>query len=151
MNKSEFVYVVYIRTSPKKLWDALTNSKFIEKYWFGLQIDTDWKVGSNWKFYYDDSIMDSGKILESIPQKKLVRSWQCQWKPNLKAEGTSRCTYELEPAGKSVKLTITHSMKRPKSKFIEAVSEGWPMCISNLKSLLETGKVTLAEHPGHDE
>ena len=150
MNKSEFIYVVYIRTTPKKLWVALTNSKIIEKYWFGLQIDTDWKVGSPWKFYYDNSIMDSGKILESIPQTRLVRSWQCQWKPNLKAEGISRCIYELTPAGKSVKLTITHTMKRPKSKFIEAVSEGWPMCISNLKSLLETGKVALAEHPGHE-
>lgn len=150
MNKSEFIYVVYIRTTPKKLWNALTNSKVIERYWFGLRIDTDWKVGSNWKFYYGDSIMDSGKILESIPEKRLVRSWQCQWRSNLKAEGISRCIYELEPAGKSVKLTITHTMKRPKSKFIRAISEGWPMCISNLKSLLETGKVALSEHAGHE-
>lgn len=151
MNKSEFVYVVYIRTSPKKLWDALTNPKIVREYWFGLRIDTDWKAGSTWKFYYDDSLMDSGKILESIPQKRLVRSWRCEWKPKLKAEGMSRCTYELKPAGKTVRLTITHTINREKSKFIAAVSEGWPMCISNLKSLLETGKVALVEHPGHEE
>jgi len=151
MNKSEFIYVVYIRTSPKKIWNALTNPKIIQKYWFGLRIESDWNAGSAWKFYDDDRLMDSGKILETILQKRLVRSWQCQWNPKLKAEGNSRCIYEIEPAGKTVKLTITHMMNRPKSKFIEAVSEGWPMCISNLKSLLETGKVVLAEHPGHEQ
>ena len=151
MNKSEFVYVVYIRTTPKKLWAALTKSKIIEQYWFGLSVKTDWNVGSKWEFYADGSLMDSGKILESIPQKRLVRSWRNEWMPKLKAEGVSRCIYDIEPAGSSVKLTITHSMKRPKSKFIAAVADGWPMCISNLKSLLETGNIALTEHPGHGE
>ena len=151
MSGDKFVYVIYIRTTPKKLWAALTNPKIIEQYWFGLRVETDWKVGSTWKFYSDDSLMDSGKILESVHQKRLVRSWINEWAPKLKAEGRSRCIYELERSGSSTKLTITHSIGRKNSKFIGAVSEGWPMCISNLKSILETGKVALKEHPGHGD
>ena len=90
--------------------------------------------------------MDSGQILESVPPKRLVMSWLCEWKPQFKAEGYSRCVYELEPIGASAKLTLTHSIERPDSKFIEAVSEGWPMVTSNLKSLLETGDVALLYH-----
>jgi uncharacterized protein YndB with AHSA1/START domain len=149
MATTEFVYVTYIKTSKKKLWSALTDSEIIKKYWFGLSIESDWKIGSSWKFFNDDELMDSGKILESVPQKRLVRSWQNEWKAALKKEGISRCVYEIEPIGKSVKLTVTHSIDRSNSKFIEAVSQGWPMCISNLKSLLETGNVVLADHPSH--
>jgi uncharacterized protein YndB with AHSA1/START domain len=116
-----------------------------------MMVDSDWNVGSTWRFYYDRNLMDSGEILESIPQKRLARSWLNEWKPELKAEGSSHCVYEIESIGASVKLTITHSIERLDSKFIEAVSEGWPMCISNLKSLLETGEVALADHPGHGE
>jgi uncharacterized protein YndB with AHSA1/START domain len=149
MASSKFTYVIYIRATPAKVWSALTNPKIIEQYWFGLQIESDWRKGSKWKFYSDGELMDSGQILEIIPKKRLVRSWKNEWLPRLKAEGRSRCIYELEPAGTSTKLTITHSIARKNSKFIQAVSEGWPMCISNLKSLLEAGKVALKEHPGH--
>ena len=149
MNKSDFVYVVYIRTTPKKLWAALTKPALVEKYWFGLRFETDGKTGSTWKLCADGQTMDHGKILESVPQKRLVRSWRNEWLPKLKAEGLSRCVNELEPVGKSVKLTVTHSMNKPNSKLIKAVSEGWPMCLSNLKSLLETGRVAIDEHPGH--
>ena len=151
MAKSNFTYVTYIRTTPEKLWHALTTAGVISQYWFGLSIESDWKVGSTWKMYSGGSLMDSGEILESVPQKRLVRRWLNEWKPELKAEGDSRCVYEIEPIGQAAKLTITHSIDRPNSKFIEAVSVGWPMCMSNLKSLLETGKVALVDHPGHGE
>jgi uncharacterized protein YndB with AHSA1/START domain len=151
MAKSTFEYVTYIRTTPEKLWHALTTTEVIKQYWFGMRVETDWKVGSSWKFYYDDALMDSGEILENVQQKRLVRSWLNEWKPDLNAEGSSRCIYEIEPTGTTVKLTVTHSIERANSKFIDAVSEGWPMCMSNLKSLLETGKVALADHPGHGE
>ena len=151
MAKSTFKYVTFIRTTPEKLWHALTTTEVIKQYWFGMRVDSDWKVGSTWRFYYDGSLMDSGEILESVSQKRLARSWLNEWKSELKAEGSSHCVYEMEPIGASVKLTITHSIERLNSKFIEAVSEGWPMCISNLKSLLETGEVALADHPGHEE
>ena len=151
MAKSTFNYVTYIRTTPEKLWHALTTTEVIKQYWFGMSVDSDWKAGSTWKFYNDGSLMDSGEILESVYLKRLVRSWLNEWKPELKAEGNSNCVYEMEPIGASVKLTITHSIERSNSKFIEAVSVGWPMCISNLKSLLETGEVALADYPGHEE
>lgn len=151
MTQSTFKYVTYIRTIPEKLWDALTNSEVIKQYWFGMRAESNWQPGSTWKFYYDANLMDSGEILESVPEKRLVRSWLNEWKPELKAEGKSRCVYETEQFGKSVMLTVTHSIEQPNSKFIEAVSAGWPMCISNLKSLLETGEAALTEHPGHGE
>jgi uncharacterized protein YndB with AHSA1/START domain len=76
-----------------------------------------------------------------------VLRWRNEWNPELKAEGDTRCTMELEPAGSAVKLSITHEMERADSKFIGAVSGGWPKILSNLKSLLETGELVLVEKP----
>jgi Activator of Hsp90 ATPase homolog 1-like protein len=84
-------------------------------------------------------------IVESEPPRRLVIRWQHQDKPELKAEGESRCTMELEPSGTAVKLSITHTIERDPSKLIAAVSGGWPKIISNLKSLLETGSTVLQD------
>jgi len=148
MSGSQFVYVTNIRTTPEKLWQALTTSEIIKQYRFGMSVESEWAVGSTWRMYADGSLMDSGEILESVPQKQLVMSWLNEWKPEFKAEGYSRCVFEIEPTGASTKLTLTHSMDRPDSKFIGAVSEGWSMVITNLKSLLETGEVALVYHRG---
>lgn len=150
MSGSKYVYVTYIRTTPEKLWNALTTPAIIKQYRFGMSVESDWKVGSTWKMYADGRLMDSGQVLESVPKKRLVMSWLNQWKPDFRAEGNSSCIYEIEPTGTSAKFTLTHSMERPDSKFIEAVSEGWPMVISNLKSLLETGDVALVFHRRHE-
>jgi uncharacterized protein YndB with AHSA1/START domain len=88
----------------------------------------------------DGRVADSGEILEIEPQKRLVLQWRNSFKPELREEGPSRMTYEIEPMGETVKLTVIHEMDRPDSKFIEAVSNGWPMILSGLKTLLETGK-----------
>ena len=93
----------------------------------------------------DGKILDSGEIVEAAPPRRLVIRWQQQNKPELKAEGDSLCTMELEPSGTAVKLSITHSIEREPSKLIAAVSGGWPKVISNLKSLLETGSTALNE------
>ena len=151
MPASKFVYVTYIRVKPEKLWRALTTPEIIKQYRFGMTVESAWKVGSAWRMYAEGSLMDSGEILESHSQKRLMMSWLCEWKPEFKAEGDSRCVYEIEPTGASARLTLTHSIERPGSKFIEAVSEGWPMVISNLKSLLETGDVALVYHRGHKD
>jgi uncharacterized protein YndB with AHSA1/START domain len=89
--------------------------------------------------------MDAGEIVEAEPPRRLVIRWQHQNKPELKAEGESLCTIELEPSGTAVKLSITHTIEREESKFIEAVSNGWPKIMANLKSLLETGSVALQD------
>jgi uncharacterized protein YndB with AHSA1/START domain len=90
-------------------------------------------------------ILDTGEIVEAEPPRRLVIRWQNEFKPELKAEGASLCTIELEPIGTSVKLSITHTIDREPSKLIEAVSGGWSKVISNLKSVLETGSAVLTE------
>jgi uncharacterized protein YndB with AHSA1/START domain len=145
MARSIFVYVTYIRTTPEKLWSALTDDvEFMKQYWFGVHCESQWTVRSPWKMVRPDGqIIDAGEIVEAEPPRRLVIRWQHQNKPELKAEGESLCTMELEPSGPAVKLSITHTIEREPSKFIEAVSGGWPKVISNLKSLLETGSAVL--------
>jgi uncharacterized protein YndB with AHSA1/START domain len=148
--RSRFVYVTYIRTTPPKLWDALTDPQFIRRYWFDTTVECGWQKGSPWKMVRPDgSLTDTGEILEIDPPRRMVIRWLNEWKPELKAEGPSRCTIELEPVDSAVKLTITHEIEGPESKLITAVSGGWPRIVSNLKSLLETGAVAITSHPGH--
>jgi len=140
--KSTFVYVTYIRTTPEKLWEALTKPEFVRQYWFGYVQKTDWKRGSPWSLVHSDGrVADTGEILEIEPPKRLVLKWRGEFRPELKAEGYSRCVMDLEPMKDAVKLTVTHGIDVAESKFITAVSGGWPMILSNLKSLLETGAV----------
>jgi len=145
-NRSTFVYVTFIRTTAEKLWEALTDPKFTRQYWFGTAVESGWKNGSPWKLIYPDgTLTDSGEIVEIDPPRRMVIRWQNELRPELKAEGPSLCTMTLEPAGRAVKLTITHELDRPKSRFITAVSGGWPVVLSNLKSLLETGEIAVTE------
>ncbi len=118
----------------------------MKQYWFGNHCDSQWTAGSPWKMLSGDGvILDAGEIVEADPPRRLVIRWQHQNKPELKAEGESRCTMELEPDGAAVKLSIMHTIEREPSKLIAAVSGGWPKVISNLKSLLETGSIALVE------
>jgi uncharacterized protein YndB with AHSA1/START domain len=142
--KSSFVYVTYIRTTAEHLWSALTGPDFVRQYWRGVRVEADWKVGGAWKLAFSDGrVADTGEIVAFEPGKRLGIRWRNEFRPELKAEGWSLCTMEIEPADEGVKLTVTHGMERAGSKFIEAVSEGWPQVLSNLKSLLETGAVVL--------
>jgi len=144
MAKSTFVYVSYIRTTPQKLWSALTEVEFMKQYWFGMHCESRWTAGSSWKMVSGDGgITDAGEIVEAEPPRRMVIRWRHEKMPELKAEGDSLCTIELEPCGAAVKLSITHTIEREPSRFIAAVSNGWPGIISNLKSLLETGTVAL--------
>ena len=146
MAKSTYVYVTYIRTTPEKLWSALTDGEFMKQYWFGMRGESQWTAGSSWKLVSGDGqIFDAGEIVEAQPPRRLVIRWQHQLKPELKAEGASLCTMELETSGTAVKLSITHTIECEPSKLIEAVSGGWPKVISNLKSLLETGSIALQD------
>jgi len=147
MARSTFVYVTYIRTTPERLWSALTDdSEFMKHYWFGVHCVSQWKAGSPWKMVHpDESISDAGEIVEAEPPRRLVIRWRHQKRPELIAEGESLCTMELEPSGPAVKLSITHTIEREHSKLIEAVSGGWPKVLSNLKSMLETGTAALQD------
>jgi uncharacterized protein YndB with AHSA1/START domain len=141
---TSFVYVTFIRTTPERLWSALTDPELTKQYWFGMHQESDWKIGSPWKLVRaDGSVADTGEIVELNPPSRLVIKWRNEFKPELKAEGYSRCTMELEPMEGAVKLSITHAIDRTGSKLIQAVSGGWPRILSNLKSLLETGELAL--------
>lgn len=138
---SQFVYSIYIRTTPEKLWKALIGPEFTKQFWAETWQESDWKVGAAWKIMMPDGrVADTGEILEFEPYKRIVLTWRNEFKPELKGEGHSRMTYELVQQGDSVKLTVIHEMNKPGTKFIEAVSQGWPPILSSLKSLLETGE-----------
>ena len=146
MARSTFVYVTYIRTTPERLWSALTDPELMKQYWFGMHCESDFTTGSPWKLVNDlGEVWDAGDIVEADPPRRLAIRWEHQMRPELKAEGASLCTMELVPAGQSVRLTITHSVERENSRLVEAVSGGWPKILSNLKSLLETGAVAFDE------
>jgi uncharacterized protein YndB with AHSA1/START domain len=152
--QSKFVYVTYIKTTADKLWEALTSREFLAQYWLGNQPEADWRAGGSWKIVRPNGeLADSGEILEFEPKKRIVIKWQHEMTPDLKAEGSSLCTMEIEPmvnpGGKpgeeSMKLTVTHAMERSESKLIAAVGGGWPLILSNLKSVLETGQPLLTK------
>jgi len=141
MANSRFVYVTYIRTTPVKLWQALIDPEFTRRYWCETHQESDWKPGASWRNMIPDGrVADSGEIVEIEPHRRLVLTWRIEFMPELRAEGYSRLTYELEQVGESVKLTVIHEIDKPDSKFIEAVSGGWPHILASLKSLLETGE-----------
>ena len=145
MASSRFVYVTYIRTTPEKLWRALIDPEFTRRYWCDTHQESDWKEGASWQIMIPDGrVADSGEVLEIEPPRKLVLKWRNEFRPEVRAEGYSRLTYQLEAVGESVKLTVVHEMDRPDSKLIEGVSRGWPHILASLKSLLETGE-SLAE------
>ncbi|HET7333656.1 MAG TPA: SRPBCC family protein [Rhizomicrobium sp.] len=138
---SEFVYVTYIRTTPQKLWEALTTPEFNRQFWFGAHQEADWKTGGAWKIVMrDGKVADAGEVLECDPPKRLVLKWRNEFMPDLTEEGFSRCVFDIEQNDDSVKLTVAHSIDRAHSKLITAVSGGWPKILASLKSLLETGK-----------
>jgi uncharacterized protein YndB with AHSA1/START domain len=145
MSESKFVYVAYIRTTPEKLWRALTMPEFTRQYWAGTWQDCTWQKGASWKLMIPDGrVGDAGEVLEVDPPRRLVLSWQNEFMPDLKAEGFSRATFTLEQEGDMVKLTVIHEIDKAGSKLIEAVSGGWPLILASLKSLLETGESLVA-------
>ena len=140
MAKSQFVYVTYIRTTPEKLWRALIEPEFTRQYWFGTTQESEWKAGTSWQISFSDGrVADTGEVVEIEPHRRLVLKWRHELDAELTAEGYSRLTYELAQNGETVKLTVTHEMDKSESKFIKAISTGWPPILSSLKSLLETG------------
>src|SRR5215475_10009355 len=138
MRKPVFVYTTYIESSSEKLWHAPTNGDFTERYWFGHRITSDWKVGSPYRFANQGKTTVEGKVLVSDPPRRLAYSWDNR-KEEARGEGTSRVTFDLEPRGTVIKLTVTHDELGEDGKTLRDISGGWPLVIASLKSLLETG------------
>jgi uncharacterized protein YndB with AHSA1/START domain len=137
---SRFVYVTFIRATPQRVWDALTQPEQTRLYWHGVTQVSDWTPGADWKMSFADGrIADAGRVVEIDPPRRLVLEWRNEFMPELKAEGFSRCTIEISEEHGVTRLAVTHEIDVEGSKLIEAVSGGWPMILSSLKSLLETG------------
>lgn len=136
------VYVTYIAAPPEKVWAALTSSEFTTKYFFGRSVESDWKPGSRWLLRKPDGGSDvEGLVQESIPPRKLVLTWNVTGHPDLKNLPECIVTYDIEPLGdKVVRLTMTEAHPTPIPAYLlEGGRTGWPMILSGLKSLVETG------------
>ena len=140
MSKPEFVYVTYIETTPENLWEALTSSEFSNRYWFGTELKSDWKVGSSLALVMNGTTTDTGEILEADRPRRLSYTFKHVLDDELRNEPPSKVVFNLEPHGKFVKLTLTHEGFAEGSKLLDGISRGWPAIISSLKSLLESGK-----------
>jgi uncharacterized protein YndB with AHSA1/START domain len=137
----EKVFEIYIKTTPERLWEAITDPDLKSKYTFGIRISTDWAPGSRYEFTGPDgtTIWGEGENLEVDPPRRLVQSYLALWSDEVKAEGPSRVTYEIEPVGDSCRLTIVHDELREDAN--SEIYGGWPMILSGLKTLLETGEL----------
>jgi uncharacterized protein YndB with AHSA1/START domain len=139
MPKPEFIYVIYIETTPEKLWEALTNAEFTKRYWFGTELTSDWKVGSPYALVMNGTTTDVGEILEADPPRRLSYTFKHVLDDELRNEAPSKVVFMIEPHGKLVKLTLTHEGFAEGSKLLDGISRGWPAILSSLKSLLESG------------
>jgi len=136
----EKVFEIYIKTTPERLWEAITDGEMRAKYNFGVGVNSDWTPGSRYEGVHPmaPAALLEGENLEIDPPRRLVQSFTALWSDEVKREGTSRVTWEIEPVGDSCRLTVTHDQLRE-----DANSElygGWPMILSGLKTLLETGE-----------
>jgi len=133
------VFEIYIKTTPDRLWEAITDPEMRAKYSFGVQTNSDWTPGSSYRSSVPGVIdIAEGENLEVDPPRRLVQSFTALWSDDVKAVGTSRVTWEIEPVGDSCQLRVTHD-QLPDDAHSE-VYGGWPMILSGLKTLLETGE-----------
>lgn len=146
MNPLTFVYVTYIATTPEKLWEALTSSEFTEKYFFGSKVESDWKEGSTVTYSRNGKVTDYGKVLKYEPISMLSFTWTYEGDPTpTLREQPTRVTFKLQPMESTVKLTLKHEGLLETDYVddddtFQGFNNGWPAVLSNLKSLLETGR-----------
>lgn len=137
----EKIFEIYIKTTPERLWEAITDSEIRSKYQFGSVITSDWTPGSRFEMGNPKAggLLGEGENLEVDSPRRLVQSMRALWGEDVKAEGTSRITWEIEPVGDSCRLTVTHDQLRDGAN--DQLYGGWPMILSGLKTWLETGEL----------
>jgi uncharacterized protein YndB with AHSA1/START domain len=136
----EKVFEIYIKTTPERLWEAITDAEMRSKYWFGVGVNSDWTPGSRYEAGSPmaPAAIFEGENLEVDPPLRLVQSFTALWSEDAKREGTSRVTWEIEPVGDTCRLTVIHDQLRQDAN--EEIYGGWPQILSGLKTLLETGE-----------
>jgi uncharacterized protein YndB with AHSA1/START domain len=137
----EKVFEIYIRTTPERLWEAITDPEIRSKYNFGARVSSEWTPGSRFEMSHPNApgLLGEGENLVVEPPRRLVQSMVALWGDDVKAEGTSRVTWEIEPVGDSCRLTVTHDQLREGAN--DQLYGGWPMILSGLKTWLETGEL----------
>jgi uncharacterized protein YndB with AHSA1/START domain len=141
MEKPEFIYVTYIATTPEKIWNALIDPPITTKYWQHVNV-SDWKPGSKWEHRRDGKngeVLLLGKIVESTPPRRLVITWAFPADES-RPEKHTRVTFDIEPMGEVVRLTVTHDQLEAGSEMLDGITKGWPKVLSSLKSYLEVGR-----------
>lgn len=136
----EKVFEIYIKTTPERLWEAITDGELRRKYSFGVGVVSDWTPGATYQGVHPaapEPLME-GEMLEVEPPRRLVQTFNALWGDDVKAEGTSRVTWEIEPVGDSCRLTVVHDQLREGAN--DQIYGGWPQILSGLKTLLETGE-----------
>jgi uncharacterized protein YndB with AHSA1/START domain len=139
--RMEKVFEIYIKTTPERLWEAITDPELRSRYSFGVRVDSEWTPGSRYESSHPNApdFLAEGENLEVDPPRRLVQSFRALWSEDVKREGTSRVTWEIEPVGEdSCRLTVTHDELREGAN--AELYGGWPMILSGLKTLLETGE-----------
>jgi uncharacterized protein YndB with AHSA1/START domain len=134
----EKVFEIYIKTTPERLWEAITDPELRSRYTFGVGCESDWTPGSSYKAAAGTFAISEGENLEVDPPRRLVQSFNALWSDEVKSEGTSRVTYDIERVEDSCRLTVTHDQLRDGAH--GELYGGWPMILSGLKTLLETGE-----------
>ncbi|MGA7069943.1 SRPBCC family protein [Bradyrhizobium sp.] len=136
------VYTIYIATTPEKIWEALTSAEFSRKYFFGNAVEIDLKIGGAYIVRTPDgAVQISGEVVECDRPRKLTVTFNVNWPELIEKLGTTLVTYEIEPTGDAVRLTMTESHDRPlDDDILSGGRQGWPAILSSLKSLLETGE-----------
>jgi uncharacterized protein YndB with AHSA1/START domain len=136
----EKVFEIYIRTTPERLWEAITDPDIRARYHFGMRVESDWKPGSEFRMVHPNAPgpLGEGKNLEVEPPRRLVQSMVALWGEDVAGEGTTRVTWEIEPVGDSCRLTVIHDQLREDAN--DQLYGGWPMILSGLKTWLETGQ-----------
>jgi len=136
----EKVFEIYIRTTPERLWEAITDPEIRAKYNFGAAVHSDWTPGSRLEMRAQKAgLLGEGQVLEADPPRRLAHTMTALWGDDVKSEGASRVTCEIEPVGDSCRLTVIHDQLREGAN--DQLYGGWPMILSGLKTWLETGQL----------
>jgi uncharacterized protein YndB with AHSA1/START domain len=143
--KPKFVYVIYIASTPEKVFQALTSSEMSKRYWSDNYVESEWKIGSPFslRLARHEKQDITGEVLEFDPPRRLAYTFHPHH-DGLESEGASRVTFEIAPQQDQVKLTVVHDRFEVGSKVLESISQGWPHVLSSLKSYLESGKGIVA-------
>ena len=135
-----FVSAVYIRATPETIWRAITETDYTLRYYYRSAIETDWQAGSPYRMTIDGQLQIEGRVVEATPPRRLVQTFHAVWDDQVKADPESRVTWEIDDAMPGVsKVTVIHDDLVAGSATLEQVSGGWPLILSGLKTLLETG------------